>query len=184
MDKYSRMMVLAEQAMKELDAIGVPYVKPIKWCLSKATSRWAHIQRKKNAVTNKYDYIIKISEVTLDDCVSDENVKDTIIHELIHTLPNCFCHKGDFKKYAQLVNDCYACYHISRVCSVTDMGLTNEAFAKYVKTPTSVYKVVCTCCHKKFIYKRRVKLIKILQSGLTRTSYTCPYCGGNEFILK
>lgn len=50
----------------------------------------------------KYDFYIEISGHTLKK--SDKFLRNTIIHELLHTVPDGLCHTGEWKKWAKYVN--------------------------------------------------------------------------------
>ena len=51
---------------------------------------------------NEYDYYIEISGHTLNN--TDKSLRNTIIHELLHTVPNGMCHTGEWKKWAKYVS--------------------------------------------------------------------------------
>lgn len=71
---------LSQKAMKELDAIGVPYANIESFTVNtRAKSRWGQC-RIRNGV-----YTININVELLQDNVADESALSTIIHELIHT---------------------------------------------------------------------------------------------------
>lgn len=55
---------------------------------------------------------IEISKWLLE--LNDEIIKNTIIHELIHCIPDCNNHGSEFKKYAKLVKDNLG-YNITRL---------------------------------------------------------------------
>ena len=170
--------------MHELDVIGVAYHAPVVWKVGRATSYWGETVRKKNVLTGKYDFTITISAITLDDSVSNECAKDTIIHELIHTVDGCWNHGEGFKRMAALVNDCYACYHISRAADNDDMGVSKEVMAKYATRPQHQYIVECARCHRRFTYSKRTRLVQQLVSHreAVKTMYNCP-CGCDTFVL-
>lgn len=50
----------------------------------------------------EYDYYIEISEHTLQN--AEKSLRNTLIHELIHTVPNGMCHTGEWKKWAKYVS--------------------------------------------------------------------------------
>lgn len=184
MTALERLNVLAKQAMHELDVIGVKYTKPTCWKLSRATSYFGTTIRKKNIITGKWEFVIKVSLMKLDEAVKDERVMDTIIHELIHTVDGCFNHGPNFKRLASLVNDCYACYNISRCAIADEAGISREVVKKYEK-PKHRYTVCCPNCNRKFVYAKQTKLVKILSghAGICETTYRCP-CGSNKFYLR
>ena len=51
---------------------------------------------------NEYDYYIEISGHTL--CNTEKSLRNTLIHELIHTVPGGLCHTGEWKKWARYVS--------------------------------------------------------------------------------
>ena len=50
----------------------------------------------------EYDYYIEISGHTLRN--TEKSLRNTLIHELIHTVPNGMCHTGEWKKWAKYVS--------------------------------------------------------------------------------
>ena len=52
---------------------------------------------------NQYDYYIEISGHTLGN--SEKSLRNTLIHELIHTVPGGLCHTGEWKKWANYVSE-------------------------------------------------------------------------------
>jgi len=98
----------------------------------------------------------------------DENIiKNTILHELIHCLPNCNNHGDMFKKYANYINDKLG-YNISRV------GNKKEDYIKsnleYKEKESYNYHIKCINCGQEFFRKR-------LNRNFTR-KYRCAKCGG------
>jgi hypothetical protein len=63
---------------------------------------------------SEYDYYIEISGHTLGN--TEKSLRNTIIHELIHTVPDGFCHTGEWKKWAKYVNS-RTDYKIQRLAS-------------------------------------------------------------------
>ena len=50
----------------------------------------------------EYDYYIEISGHTLNN--PEKSLQNTIIHELLHTVPDGMCHTGEWKKWAKYVS--------------------------------------------------------------------------------
>ena len=65
-------------------------------------------------------YTIEVAPCMLGDDVEVEAVKDTIIHELIHTCPGCMNHGTEWKRRAQIVNRKLG-YNISRLVKSSDL---------------------------------------------------------------
>lgn len=64
----------------------------------------------------EYEYYIEISGFTLKN--TEKSLRNTLIHELIHTVPGGLCHTGEWKKWAKYVSE-KTDYHISR-CGTED----------------------------------------------------------------
>lgn len=90
-------------------------------------------------------YIISLNNKMLK--CSEQDIKNTLLHELIHTIDGCFNHGDRFKYYAEKVNQKYG-YHIARTNSV-------KGFKEQIKYK---YAIKCTQCGKtqKFIKKSNV----------------------------
>lgn len=102
----------------------------------------------------------------------EENIiKNTIIHELIHCIPNCNNHGKEFKKYANYINNKLG-YNIKTT------GNKKEDYEKsniqYKEETTYKYKIQCQKC--KQIYYRKRKCTNFTQK------YRCGKCGGKLTI--
>ena len=86
---------------------------------------------------------------------------ETMVHELLHTLPNCFNHGPVWKGHVYKVNATFGT-SISRLTTINfDIG----------QQETYKYKVTCNDCNRVVKYKRIGKVLKNLEE------YTCG-CGG------
>ncbi len=155
-----------EECCSELDAINIPYgnVKEIV-PNARAQKRWGQCKR-------NYDgtYSINISTQLLEDSTPINGLKNTIIHELIHTCPECFNHRSKWKSYADKVNQRYG-YDIKRCESSNEKGIDPfNTSAKYV------YR--CVKCGT--IYTR------MRATNFTRhpENYRCGVCNGKLETLK
>lgn len=50
-----------------------------------------------------YDFYIEISGHTLEN--TEKSLRNTLIHELIHTVPEGMCHTGEWRKWARYVSE-------------------------------------------------------------------------------
>lgn len=50
----------------------------------------------------EYDFYIEISGHTLEN--TEKSLRNTLIHELLHTVPGGLCHTGEWKKWAKYVS--------------------------------------------------------------------------------
>ena len=75
----------------------------------------------------EFDYYIEISGHTLQN--TEKSLRNTLIHELIHTVPDGLCHTGEWKKWAKYVSEKTG-YNIQRLsCDETE-----EDYARLVGT--------------------------------------------------
>ena len=135
------------------------------------TTRYIEKQGRKRIV--KYEryrkHKIEISTWVME---LDENIiKNTILHELIHCIPNCNNHGKEFKRYAKYINDKLG-YDIKTV------GNKKEDYEKsnveYNEKITYKYKVQCKNCGQVF-YRNRICKNFILK-------YRCGKCRGKLLV--
>lgn len=150
----------AKECMTELDNIGIEYGNIIEFRINtRAKKQWGSCK----AVPS--GYLIDISAVLLDEKNDEQGLKNTIIHELLHSCKGCMNHGKNWKYLAQKVNDAYG-YNIKRVTSYEEKGVLEET------KPVANHKVICLGCG--CVYTR-IKASKLI----TNTSrYRCGYCHG------
>lgn len=148
------------ECKKELDNIGIPYgnikeIVPNK----RAKTRWGQCKK-------SYDgtYSINISTRLLDDNTPYKSLKDTIIHEMIHTCPKCMNHGLEWKQYADKVNYYYK-YNIKRTNTSEEKGVSPIIDG-------SKYLFKCKNCG--------TIIARMRESHFTRHPelYLCGVCGG------
>lgn len=109
---------------------------------------------------------IEISRWLLE--LNDDIIKNTIIHELIHCLPDCNNHGSEFKKYAKIVKDNLG-YNITRLGNKKEdyekSGLEFQEKEKQIKYN---YKIVCKKCGQTYFRQR-------MKKGFLRR-YVCGKC--------
>ena len=108
-----------------------------------------YIYRGKIYYRNFYKHNIEISKWVME--LNEDIIKNTIIHELIHCLPNCNNHGKEFKKYASIINEKLG-YNIAR------LGNKKEDYKKsnieYKEKESYNYKIICTNCNEIYYRKR------------------------------
>ena len=105
--------------------------------------------------------------------LNDDKIKNTIIHELIHCLPDCNNHGKEFKKYAEIVNQKLG-YNIARLGDKKqDFEESNLQFEEenYYK-----YKIQCSSCGQVYYRKRLLKNFS--------KKYRCGKCKGKLVIIE
>lgn len=152
---------IALECMAELDALKIPYVKPSKITVNtRAKSRWGQCRR-----VSKTEFTINISERILRDGVSDAATKNTVIHELLHTVDGCQNHGPKWQSLAAKVNRAYPKYNIQTTTSHAEKGIEPDPV---------VYKYIVECedCGNKRGYERRGKVVMYPER------FRCGACNG------
>lgn len=122
--------------MQELDKIGIPYREVEDFIINtRAKSRWGQCKTLPNG-----KFLISISNRLLEDDTDIMGLKNTIIHELIHTCKGCMNHKSEWKMYAQKVNNAYG-YNIKRTSSAEDKGVRAIEKIRVIN-----HKYICEGC--------------------------------------
>lgn len=159
---------LADDCVKDLLSIGIRCGNVRNWSVnSRAKARWGQCTK---VARGSFD--IQISAALLQDDVDDQAAKDTIVHELLHTLPGCFKHTGKWKQYASFVNRLLPQYHIQARSSFEEKGLTDNR-------PEPVYRYVLKC-QKCGAESRRQKKTSVVEHP---EHYRC-ICGGRLIRIK
>lgn len=99
-----------------------------------------------------------------------EKVKQTIMHEVLHSLPNGYGHKGKWAYYANIVNLSFSEYHIER----TSHSDNYEKAIKELRKPK--YTIICPFCQTQWEHQRKTKLIQLILSKQADNKFICPIC--------
>lgn len=157
---------LYNQCIQELTDIGIEYGNVSEIVVNKrAKRRWGLCKK----LPNK-SFRIEISCQLLQDSVSDDACKNTIIHELLHTCEGCQNHGYKWKEKANIVNSNYPQYNIKRTTSEQEKGIDEKDDKK--RYP---YQFKCEGCGK---ISKRMKMSKFVKYY---KNYRCRACGG-KFI--
>ena len=114
------------QCQKDLETLGIKHGKVKGFSVNKrAKCRWGQCKKVGLGV-----YEISIAESLLQDNAPDQKLKDTIVHELLHTVYGCFKHTGKWKLLAEKVNNELPEYNIKRTASYEEIGITDNAVPK------------------------------------------------------
>lgn len=155
-----------KECYEELDKCNIPYSKHIEWKTSgRLTKTWGYAEKWGKR------YTITLSEILLADNVNSVAIKDTMIHEILHTIPKCMNHGAEWKKYASIVNSHYPQYNIKRTTSCEEKGIEKTEKYKYV--------LKCKECGHTYFYTRQTKAVKNYEK------FHCGYCEGHlELIIN
>jgi len=172
------LVLYGKECMNELDKINIPYSKKVYFTTnSRAKRRWGRCEKHRDC------YEIQINSLLLDERNSLNGLKNTIIHELLHTISGCMNHGDKWQNFAEKVNHVYK-YGISRCNSYEEKGICNEVIdeinretsLKLEKQPT--YIIRCEKCGHEYV---RHKLTK----SITNTSgYRCGVPGCNGHLVR
>lgn len=161
---------IAHECMAELDLLDVPYGEVVEWEVNyRALKRWGQCRRVSNGT-----YEININYDLLQESTSLNGLKETILHELIHTVPGCMNHGPQWNHWVARVNAAYG-YNIKRCNSAADKGCTEHRTAK----ATYKYTIECNKCHTVWKKQRMSSLIKACTEGNARCS-----CGCTKFTVR
>lgn len=88
--------VIAIECMRELENIGIKCGNVIKIDINtRAKKRWGQCRKIGN------NYIIEVNQILLREDTDIDGLKNTIIHELLHTCKGCMKHTGEWKQLAE-----------------------------------------------------------------------------------
>lgn len=113
------LMKLVGESQRDLASLNIRTGNVRNWSVNtRAKARWGYC-----VIVSKGLFDIQIAAALLQDDVDDQAVKDTIVHELLHTIPGCFKHTGKWKQYANTINRLLPQYKIKRGSSYEEKGL-------------------------------------------------------------
>lgn len=162
-DCYEWLYMTAEESMQELDKLKIPYAKRIEWKINTRAQRWGRCRR---FADGSYEIQVNVSLFAED---AFNGLKNTIIHELLHTCPDCMCHTGLWKKYADMVNAAYG-YGIKRTSSAEEKNTENLNESTRFEIPK--FRLECVDCGSGKNFYRNTKAVKNYQY------YRCGRCNG------
>ena len=135
---------------------------------------------------DRYGEIVEVTITISDICFhSTENcLRDTILHELCHAMPNGQGHRAGFQNYAKKVMRLYDNCHIDIYATREESKKKNEYIKSIGKYREYKYKVTCKFCGHSYYYKKETKLIRFLKANKNTNTWHCPKCIGNAFSLE
>lgn len=125
--RINRMLAEGIELMKEL---GVPISDSICPVVRLNGSRCRYgscYDRGARKAYTEYDFYIEISGHILQN--TEKSIRNTLLHELLHTMPEGYDHRGEWKKWAKYVSEKTG-YNIKRL----DGDETEEDYARLVGT--------------------------------------------------
>lgn len=108
----------------------------------------------------------------------DHDIKNTIIHEILHTFKDTIGHKARWQYYAGYVNN-RTDYHITRTTNIDNI----YARANKVRPQREMsykYEITCKKCGRVFYRK---KMTKRIFNNFTQGTMIHKCCGGHDFKI-
>ena len=160
---------LVKECKRDLDLLGIKYSKNISWSVNtRAKCRWGLC---KKIGINAYE--ISVASSLLKDEIDEQMAKDTIVHELLHTVSGCMGHKGKWKLLADYVNRNLPQYNIKRATNFEEKGFVLES------KPTEYrYLLRCKNCGAEIGRQRESKAV------INYKNYRCSKCRGELERLR
>ena len=169
-EKLSRLFYLATICEKEIKEVGIELKDQVTYRVGKAKSRYGCCIRKN---------IVEISSWVFE--LEEKDIKNTIIHELLHTLKDTKGHNSKWNYYARLMNNRYD-YNISRVGnSRHDFNKAGKTEEDSVEIMNYKYKKTCkTCGNVHYWHRATQRKIQAYKQG----NCTCGKCKGRNFKIE
>ena len=157
----------ALKCMEELDSIGIEYGNVIDINVNKRfKSTWGQCKKVPDG------YVININPVLVDEKNSEDGLKNTIMHELLHSCDGCMNHGPKWKEVVETVNRKLG-YGIKRISSSAEKGVLEETRNIKIK-----YRIVCQKCGNELIRSKVTKVVKY------PNMYRCGCCGGKLEVFE
>ena len=162
------LMSYANFCMEMLDEINIPYSKVEQFTINTRARRWGLCSLRNGK------YYIQINVTLLDERNGEDGLINTILHELLHTCPDCMDHGTQWKFWAEKVRKAYG-YNIKRTSDDEEKEVTTGNL-NYHKREYK-YLVYCKKCGK-LVGKRKRKCDVLDNIGRYRHGGGC---GGNLY---
>lgn len=162
------LMKLVGESQRDLASLNIHTGNVRNWSVNtRAKARWGYCVK-----VSKGLFDIQIAAALLQDDVDDQAVKDTIVHELLHTIPGCFKHTGKWKQYANTINRLLPQYKIKRGSSYEEKGLEDLR-----PKPQCRYILKCLRCGSEIGRQR-------MSAAVERPEHYRCKCGGRLTRIK
>lgn len=166
---------IADKCMDILDSLLIDYSEPksitVNYRLTRAIGQ---CKRRRSGNYDRwgdpiYTYWIELNPAIVEDTTPDSELENTLLHELLHTVPDCWSHTGEWKRLAEIVNREYG-YSIRRTNTYENVAARYEAHNQY--------KYICACekCGAEFKFKRWCNTVE------NPSRYNHTKCGGSLYL--
>jgi hypothetical protein len=148
-----------EECMLELDALRIAYGKIKKISVNPRLS--ATLGFCKQVKGEKNTFVIEIAPYLVDENLDKNVLKEIIIHELLHSCPNCMDHGERWQRLAKMVNDEYPQYHVHT-------AIHPEEHDRYFPTKKHKYVLACEKCGFELTFDRTCPKVRYAYLGQLR----------------
>ena len=166
-----KLIRLSKESIRELEEIGLGKMIPknLNFTINyRAKKRLGQCCKKQDI--NISSWLLEIGD--------DHDIKNTIIHEILHTFKDTIGHKAKWQYYANYVNN-RTDYHITRLANVD--GIYARANKTRPRREVSYkYEITCEKCGKVFY---RQKMTKRIFNSFTQGTMIHKSCGGHDFKI-
>lgn len=150
---------LFNECIADCDSLGIKYGHITNVSVNtRAKRRWGqtktHRPYKYSTCHKDYTFDISISNRLLEDDVEDMVAKNTIMHEILHTVEDCQNHGDKWKAMADKVNRTYG-YNVKRCTSSEEKGIEPVKI-----THNKNYVITCQKCGVTVIRHRMSDFVK------------------------
>ena len=156
--KQAYLDIAGKQCIDELKTINIPLAEKIIFEPTTKGTRWGL------AYYTWKGYKSEINDLLLDGHHWSE-LKEVLMHELLHTCRGCNNHKEEWLKLADIVNTKLG-YHVKEHASCEEMNIPQEQYERNMK-----YVLTCIGCLRQIKRERWCKTIREYKEK------RCEYCG-------
>lgn len=158
---------IARECLAEVTAAGITPGKILGFSANnRLTACHGKTKCQRTKGTWDYTFTIEIAGFLLNDACPLESLKNTVIHEILHTCEGCQNHGATWQRHARTINRKYG-YSISTYADEKEIAATAQA---RLKANPPKYTTVCNKCgFTEYSYR---------MSGFVRDPgrYLCPVC--------
>lgn len=159
---------ILQECCQTLDSLQIRYAKNCKIIPDPRLKRcWGSCRKMPDG-----SYLIKISPLLLEESLPPESLKDTLYHELLHTVPGAMSHQKTWLQLAQTVNRATG-LNIKRSTPASEKGIELD----YANDPAVKFLCVCQGCGVQIVRYRRCDFVR--RPG----KYRCGSCGGKWKVV-
>lgn len=115
------------ECLKEVDSVGIPHGKITKIVPNYRAKSYYGMCVQNDEKQNTYTIVV--TQMIYRKTTPKKSLKQVVIHEILHTCPDCMNHGEKWKKYARIMNETYG-YDIKRVWTPKELNIKTERMYK------------------------------------------------------